>query len=160
MQRDFARRLVSFALSLFFTFSVCANEQTAVDTPSKIRQALAALEGSYRWRADLKFYLYSEQQQIESIISALPPKVAVSELIWCLDDRSTSMSTFEGKRVNVGLVCYTALTQLAYYEHTNSSGSRSTHWPGLISPRASSREMQRAKAAWKKAEAAKLLILL
>lgn len=134
------------------------DRQSSAGESSDMRRAIAEINGTYTWRGDLNRYEYSDKLRLEQILSVQPPKHAVTSLIECLDDISASASTLDGKPVALGIVCYEALTQLVYYEPTEPGGDVAASWPGFISPRASPQDMRDAKAAWKKAEAAKLLV--
>ena len=133
-------------------------QEKQADQQNDVEQALARLPGTYLWRADLNAYSYSAKTQLESILSAIPPERAVTLLIDCLDATSTSASVLDGKPVATGIICYEGLTQIAYHEPTDAHGDVAADWTGFISSKASPKDMRSAKAAWKRALGAKLLI--
>ncbi|MCK7580447.1 MAG: hypothetical protein MZV65_35570 [Chromatiales bacterium] len=144
--------LTLLAFSVFLGMTGCDSDlQSSVREVPDLEPTIAAVKGAYTWRSDLKRYEYSEKLKLEEILSAHSPEQAVAVLIECLDDTSTSASTLNGKPVAIGVVCYEALSQLAYHEPTDSSGDVATAWPGIVSPGATPKQMQDAKAAWKKA---------
>lgn len=132
--------------------------QSQTNDADSMKRAIAELKGTYTWRSDLGRYDYSDKTGLEAIYSDHQRKLAVAILVECLDDTSASASVLDGKPIALGIVCYEALTQLVYFEPTEPGGDVAATWPGIITPLASPKEMRDAKAAWKKAEEAKLLI--
>lgn len=151
--------LTLLAVAVFLGMTGCdSGLQSSEREVPDLKGTIAEVKGVYTWHSDLKRYEYSEKPKLEEILSAHSPEHAVAVLIECLDDRSTSASTLDGKPVAIGVVCYEALSQLAYHEPTDPSGDVATVWPGIVSPGATPKQMQDAKAAWKKAAVLKLLI--
>lgn len=69
---------------------------------------------------------------------------AVVSLVECLGDTSLSATEYHGHRVAVGLVCYAALSNVAYSE-VDDSGD----WPGAVLPTVSASELLKAREAWR-----------
>lgn len=160
MRRRRRLGLISLCVAVFAGSIQCrtAPESVATSQRSALVQSLAEIKGAYVWRADLTRHDYSEKLQLEAIISAGRRDAMLASLIDCLDDTTASASTVDGKPVAVGLVCYQALSQLAYYEPTARTGDIAESWPGFLTPLASPDAMRAAKTAWKKAADAKLVI--
>jgi hypothetical protein len=132
--------------------------QTLEDKSDSVKGAVAQLKAVYTWRGDLNRYDYSAKVELDKILSARSPESAVAALIECLDDTSASSSVLDGTPVSLGIVCYEGLSLLVYYEPTDAGGDVAANWPGFIFPQASTEDMRNAKAAWKRAQEAKLLI--
>lgn len=132
--------------------------ETPVDEAGDLKGAIAKLQAVYTWRADLNRYDYSAKVALDEILSTASPESAVETLIECLDDTSASASVLDGEPVSLGIVCYEGLSLLVYYEPTDRDGDVAVDWPGFISPEASPEEMRNAKAAWRRAQEAQLLI--
>ncbi len=159
MNRAIRAGLYPLILLAFVGVVGCASPQRPQESQADgVERAIAEVQGVFAWRDDLGRYDYSEEAKLEEILSTQPPRQAVAALIECLDDNSPSASVVDGKPVPVGIICYEALTQLVYYEPTEPSGDVASDWLGFISPKASEQEMRDAKAAWKRAEEARLLI--
>ncbi len=148
-------------LIMFVWIAGCGRDrQDLADKTPDLKQAIAAIKGTYTWRSDLNQYVFSHKSTLEELLVAQSPDVAVTTLIDCLDDTSASASMVGGKPVPVGIVCYEALTQLVCHEPTDPNGDIAADWPGSISLFASPQEMRKAKTAWKKAADEKLLSFL
>ncbi len=113
-----------------------------------ILEALTNIDGEFVWNKKLARHIYNEMEAIENAISRKNPDKVVTVLVNCIDDSSPSNSTLNGKHVSLGLVCYQALSQTAYYEPTGNIGDIKKTWPGHILPTASAHEFQEAKRAW------------
>lgn len=117
---------------------------------ASLADALSEVPGRFAWRDDLRRYVYSESAQLEKIVSAYKPEDALRSLVACLDDSRLSNSTLENKPVAVGVVCYQALSQIAYHEKAGPKGDISPEWAGHIGPKATAEERAAAKKAWEK----------
>lgn len=159
MQRTIHIAVFLVILAAFGSVVGCdGRPQTLVDEADALKGAIAQLKAVYTWRGDLNRYDYSAKVELDRILSGRYPKSTVAVLIECLDDTSASASVLDGKPVSLGIVCYEGLSLLVYYEPTDAGGDVAANWPGFISPKASPEEMRNAKAAWKRAQEAKLLI--
>jgi len=85
---------------------------------------------------------------------------AVFRLVECMDRYEPAKATFNGKPVALGVMCYTALQSVAYYEHTDEHGDLTGEWAGYIDATASREEMLRAQNAWRKVIADSAYVLL
>ena len=117
------------------------------------------MKGEYIWNNELKRYIYSEKKLIEKILSTREPELAVNLLVNCIDNITLTNSTLRGKRLAMGVICYEALSQTAYYEHTTQEGDIAKKWSGHILPTATPDELKEAKRAWKKVVDSKSYIL-
>jgi hypothetical protein len=115
-----------------------------VDLPTQ----LAQIRGEYRWDSKLDRYVYTETLALAAAVDAYDPHSAVATLVGCLDDTAETRSTLDLKPVAIGVVCYEALSVLAYYEPTDSSGDVASGWPGHITPTATAGQLVAAKKAW------------
>jgi len=153
--------IVRFSFLVFCLVSnvaVAAEQQPPAADVKNIKQSLVSLKGNYSWREDLHKFIYSESIKMDQILSKYPAASVIPELIECIDDTADSKSQLKKKFVPLGVICYEALSQLVYYEPTESSGDTEQKWEGFITPVASLKQLQAAKAAWKKAFDDKLLI--
>jgi len=169
MMRKYCRAVTLSLLISTSVFIACnrSADDAAPETPVSTRVApqsptlvedLLRVKGSYTWRQDLKRYEYSARDRLETIVSAVQRDDAAVMLIDCIDNSMASNSTLEGMPVSVGMICYEALTQLAYYEPTAPNGDVAASWPGYVSPHATPVQMKAAKEAWRRAINEKHLI--
>ena len=138
------------ALSLViavFLFTACASNGVTKEE-SLIIEKLSEVNGDFIWNAKLKRHVFSEMERIEKITAHENSDELIAVLVSCIDDVVLSHSTLDGKKVPVGVVCYQALSQTAYYEPTDSEGDIKGSWPGHILPTADIKEMEEAKRAW------------
>lgn len=71
---------------------------------------------------------------------------AVAALVDCLGNDQLARATVEGRRVPMGVMCYTTLQRTAYpLEPEDGDGS----WPGFVEPTASVEELKKAQEAWR-----------
>ena len=144
-------RLLRFVIvvSLFLSLVACNG---VTDPPSAVepgvRKSLSNIEGQYLWNSELERYVFSDKLKLEEIISSGNQEQTLLELVDCLDDLSPTKARLDEKSVVLGVVCYEALTQLAYYEATTPEGDIAGEWEGNISPNATSEELRAAKRAW------------
>lgn len=107
----------------------------------------------------MKQYLYSEKQRIETILASRETARLITTLVSCLDNPKLTNSILNKNKVTLGIICYEALSQTAYYEPTDAKGDISPKWPGNIAPTATPDELHQAKQAWKKVIESKSYIL-
>lgn len=158
---NYVLRLLSVGI-IFIFLSACFQKTSLSDsglTDSMLTE-LRQMKGEYLWNDELKRYIYSEKNQIEEILSTIEPEPAVNVLVNCLDDLTLSNSTLQGKRLAMGVICYEALSQTAYYEPTTQEGDIAKEWSGHILPTTTPDELREAKRAWKQVLDSKSYILL
>ncbi|MDH5545421.1 MAG: hypothetical protein OEZ43_07510 [Gammaproteobacteria bacterium] len=109
---------------------------------------LSQMTGKYLWNPELKRFVYSEKMQIENILSRRNPDELVVVLADCLDDKKPSRSTLGDATVVMGIICYEALSQTAYYEHILPNGDIAPEWAGHMEPNANTSQLEAAKKAW------------
>jgi hypothetical protein len=84
-------------------------------------------------------------------------ETAALRLANCVDDISRTSTTYRGKSVILGYLCYTALRHLIYYEPPDTQVSGPGKWKGFLDePDASQTAARQAKAAWLSVIQAKL----
>lgn len=120
---------------------------------------LSEIHGKYVWNDELKRYLYSEKQRIETILASRETKRLITTLVDCLDNPEPTNSILNENKVALGVICYEALSQTAYYEPTDAKGDISPKWSGNIVPTATPDELHQAKQAWEKVIESKSYIL-
>lgn len=88
-----------------------------------------------------------ELQGMDSVLEAFVPfrDSAVVRLVGCLDQREPTATALDGRPVRLGVLCFEALTHVAYAE---PEGSESGDWPGVIFPTATEDQLRAAKATW------------
>ena len=127
--------------------AACASSSTpSTDVP--ILQKLSNIEGEFIWNERLKRYVYSEMELIENALAPIARNELIAILVNCIDNPSSSNSTLNGKHTPLGVVCYQALSQTAYYEATDSTGDIKSRWSGHVLPTANANELREAKRAW------------
>ncbi len=152
---------------LIFGLAACAANQSSnnqqarsesvasTDRPSRfdvmIRQ-LAILEGEFTPEWD-----FSGDNAILRKIGALSDSgaiadTAVIQLADCIGRTELARATFRGRAIPLGVVCYAALSHLAYHEEADSTGHLTPYWPGFINtPDATHEQLAAAQRAWLKA---------
>lgn len=110
---------------------------------------LNEINGKYVWNKDLKQYYYTDKIHIEKILSSKNTEPVIHILINCLDNFTLSNSTINEKKVVLAIICYEALSQTIYYEHTTAQGDIAKHWSGHLLPTANKDDLFEAKRAWK-----------
>lgn len=142
-----------FALSRFTVSAPLLLALVACVTPTSdaaaLQRAIAEVPGAYRIAADGSRARYSSLARLNEIVSRQPPETALRELVDCLDDSTPSRSTYAGKTVPVGVICYEAITVLAYHEPVDADGDIAPHWPGDVPPTATVEELEAAERAWR-----------
>lgn len=147
---EMMRVIIRWAIAgLFFAGFVCRADDGSPHVTQNVRSAVAAVDGVYRWRNDLKRYVYSEKRALAAILDRTDAQAAVLELVDCLDDVLPSHSRLDDKPVMIGVICHESLTQLVYYEPAAKELGASRQWAGDISPKASPQQLLAAKKAWK-----------
>lgn len=146
---------------LFFSVFACAQDIKPEDSivADAMLKELSAINGKYIWNNEQKAYIYSEKQYIEEILSNKETEFVIKTLVGCLDNPELSNSTINNQRVALGMICYEALSQTAYYEDTTKEGDVAKYWPGHVLPTATPEELRRAKRAWEKVVDSKAYIL-
>ncbi|MDR1849447.1 MAG: hypothetical protein LBQ75_05350 [Zoogloeaceae bacterium] len=143
---------------LFCVLTACAATGVLNRQPSALKQAVAAVDGSFGLRFGRpSFSNYSKREKLIGIVLAQlpgtgrddPPDNLLAELIDCFDDPSPSASVFQDQPVPLGWVCYSALTGLVYHEETDEEGDI-TEWDGYPEFPATLQDMKAAKTAWQK----------
>lgn len=150
-----ARFTVSVPLLLALVACVTPTSDAAA-----LQRAIAEVPGVYRIEADGARARYSSLARLNEIVSHKPPETALRELIDCLDDTTPSRSTYAGKAVPVGVICYEAISVLAYHEPVDADGDIAPHWPGDVPPTATVEELQAAERAWRRVLKDKTYIFL
>ncbi|MBI5750626.1 MAG: hypothetical protein HZA59_00590 [Hydrogenophilales bacterium] len=130
------------------------NEKTSIS------EALGNAGGQYVWDEETKRYRYSDKVRLDEIVTSENRQQALPILVACIDDESPTQTRLNGRPVMLGILCYQALTQIAYYEPTEPGGDISKSWPGHISPIATVNELRAAKKAWQQVLENKLFIFL
>jgi hypothetical protein len=89
---------------------------------------------------------------ISSLADSAGSKVdsVVAKLVACLGRADLSHVLVATKAVPVGMVCYRALSHLAYHEETDSAGAITPYWAGVVSPDASPDQLKAAQTAWER----------
>jgi hypothetical protein len=123
-------------------------------------QRLRTLSATYTWDKELERYVFSAKVTLESLLKNQSPERELHTLVNCLRDAAPSNTTLDDKPIALGVICYEALTQVAYYEPTAPNGDVAADWPGIITPKASVAELAAAYKAWKKVLAKHAYILL
>src|SRR5262249_53719515 len=90
---------------------------------------------------------FSDKAALERLVGTADDQT-VRDLVDCLDDANPSATTLKGTHVPVGVICYEALTQIAYYEPTDPNGDVARQWSGHVQPTATLTELPAAKRAW------------
>ncbi|VAX05477.1 hypothetical protein MNBD_GAMMA26-1575 [hydrothermal vent metagenome] len=134
-------------MTAVISLAACTSN-TVVEGKIPFLEKLSKAKGEFVWNAKLTRHIYSKMEVIEKIAAPENPDELVAVLVNCIDDATPSNSILNGKNVSLGVICYQALSQTAYYESTDSTGDIKTLWSGHILPTASSAELQRAKHAW------------
>lgn len=135
--------------------AACAGGAGSADLPAR----LAGVEGSFVVQSAFAQHNYSAPAAIGAILAGRDTQSAIASLVNCLDDTSPSASRLNGQPVPVGVMCYEALTQLAYHEPADADGDVAASWDGWIAPDATPEQLRRAKAAWQTVLAQKTYIL-
>jgi len=74
---------------------------------------------------------------------------AALRLADCIDNTLPTSTTYRGKAVALGYMCYTALRHLIYYEPPYDETSGASQWKGFLNePNANQNAARQAKAAW------------
>lgn len=126
-----------------------SDEDSATAVKSPMIEALAEIPGRFERAPDSGAWTYSHAVEIEATLSDREPHSSLEELVACLDDRRPSASVLRGDRVAVGIVCYQALRQTAYFEPTDADGDIGPDWPGDIPPDALLEDLLVAQQAWR-----------
>lgn len=159
MRNIFHSAIVFVILALVINVFGCAKRNyLSTEEINNLKSNLSRIEGEFIWREDLGKYNYSDKLRIEEILSVHTHEKLVAILVDSLDDKSKTQSKINNEIVSLGIICYEALTQLIYYEPTTKDGDIEQNWPGYISPKSTSDEIQAAKQAWKKVIEANLYI--
>jgi len=145
-------------VALVISLAACACNPAAKEK-SPVLAALTHIDGEYVWNKKLSRHIYNKMALIETIVSPENPEKLMTILANCIDDSTPSRSTLNGKHLSLGVICYQALSQTAYYEPTDSTGDIKEFWPGHILPTANAQEMRAAKRAWLDVVSAKSYIL-
>jgi len=104
--------------------------------------SLATIEGKFR-QVNLQWQFDGDDSMFRRIAGHGDSALAI--LVECLDRAEPAAATVNGRRVLVGVMCYTVLQRTAYpTEHEDGSGE----WAGVVFPTASAGELEAAKAAW------------
>ncbi len=141
-------------LFLLFAISIASCAITSKSNSKKsiqeILTGLAAIEGKFVWRTDLKRYVYSDKVKIENLLSSRNKMLVIQTLTGCLDNALLSKSFLNESNVVLGVICYEALSQTIYHEPILPNGDIAEKWDGYILPNASLNELKAAKRAWSK----------
>lgn len=158
---NYALRVFSIAF-IVISFSACAQNNNSVGPiyTDPILKELSEITGKYLWNTEVKRHNFSKKHHIEKIISSRNSELVIHTLVNCLDNLTLSNSTIGGKKVALGVICYEALSQMAYYEPTTKEGDIAKDWPGYILPTATPDELLEAKHVWKKIVDLKAYIFL
>ncbi len=125
-----------------------SDEGSATAAESPLIEALAEIPGRFEQAPGADAWIYSHAVEIEAMLSDREPHSSLEELVACLDDRRPSASVLRGDRVSVGIVCYQALRQTAYFEPADADGDIVPDWPGDIPPDALLEDLLAAQQAW------------
>lgn len=138
-------RQIALTAAMLLALVACATQMP----DASLKHAIAAVRGTYTIPADGS-PRYSAHAQLEQIVSQRAPRVALEELVECLDDTTPSHSTYAGTAVAVGVICHEAITVLAYHEPVAADGDIAQHWSGHVVPTATPDELKAAKHAWQR----------
>lgn len=115
---------------------------------SHLPSLLAKLDGEYVLQGQTKIFQHTNKIKMDAIISAEDRQQVLPVLVDCMEDITPTETLLERRPVMLGILCFQALTQIIYYESTDSHGDITSHWPGHISPVATIGELQNAKKSW------------
>lgn len=136
----------SFATENVANGNVANGKPEIKNNKSQLHEKLSQLTGSFLMKSG--HYYHSQTTLLNKSLNLsendTENEVLVKELVDCIDDKSLSESVFDNKKVTLGLMCYTALTQIVYYEPNTKS------WAGFITPKSKSKDFQNAKKEWLK----------
>ena len=141
-------RLV-FACLIVSLLLGCAN--SVVSGPSVERdllEQLTSLEGIFSWNDGQQIFDYNKRGGIEKLIEGRNVEETLRILADNIDNPRPSNSMINGKKVVLGVVCYTAIAQIAYFEPAAKDGDVAEAWAGHLSPEATMEELSKAKMAW------------
>lgn len=109
---------------------------------------LGALEGTFRWNSELQRYVFDNPEGMDKILPEDTSEPTIHKLANCMDRAERSRVMLNAKPVPIGVLCYTALTTLIYYEPVARNGELAPEWAGYPPPSASLNELKAAKKAW------------
>jgi hypothetical protein len=135
--------------------AACAGGEGSVDLAAR----LAGVEGTFVAEGASVELDYSAPGALAAILAEQDTQTTLRSLVDCLDDTTPSASRLNGQPVPLGVVCFEALSRLAYHEPTDVDGDIAPSWDGWISPDATPAQLRRAKAAWQIVLAEKTYIL-
>jgi len=124
-------------------------------TPAPIARQLREMPGTFSAADGGDDYAYSNLPALRALTS---DGRQIDALVACIDDVTPSRSTFQGRPVTVGFMCYEGLTQAGYYEPAASNGDIPRTWPGWLTPRSSPAAQRAAQAAWQRVIRDKLFV--
>lgn len=160
--KTFQRTLWMLAGFVFAaSFFGCSNQTWSKPSgQARLVGALSNLGGQYVWNEQTKRYGYSDKLKLDEIVALENRQDVLPILVACIDDESPTQTRLNGRPVMLGILCYQALTQIAYYEPTEPGGDVSKAWPGHVSPNATVNELRTAKKAWQQVLESKSFIFL
>lgn len=160
--KTFQRALWMLAgLVLVASFFGCSDQiRSKPSGQARLLETLTNLGGQYVWDEQTKRYRYSDKVRLDEIVTSENRQQVLPVLVACIDDESPTQTRLNGKPVMLGILCYQALTQIAYYEPTEPGGDISKSWPGHISPIATVNDLRAAKRAWQQVLENKAFIFL
>lgn len=153
-------RLFFACLIVSLIFGCTSSARTGSSVDSGLLEKLASIDGIFSWNDSQKIFDYNKRDEIEKIIEGRNVEETLHILVKNINNSRSSNSLINGKKVAIGVVCYTAITQIAYYEPTAKDGDVANAWEGYISPDATMEELSKAKKAWQKIIEAHLYLLL
>jgi hypothetical protein len=160
MRRTLWRRATALLMTLLVVGSISAGAAQPSASEGGLIQRLQTLQATYTWDKQLARYVFSAKDTLESLLKTQSPERDLHMLVNCLQEVAPSNTTLDDNPIALGVICYEALTQVAYYEPTEPNGDVATDWPGTITPKASAAELAAAHKAWKKVLAKHAYILL
>lgn len=117
-----SRALVTGLLSIALLACTQEAEYSVSTSNDSVLSELSEIHGKYVWNDELKRYLYSEKPRIETILASTETEYLITTLVDCLDNPKPTNSVLNKNKVSLGIICYEALSQTAYYESTDAKG--------------------------------------
>lgn len=150
-----------FIFFIGFIMIGCVNLSSSESSvENDLLNKLSSINGKFIWNKSQKQFFFNKRDEIEKIIAGKNVEETLQLLVENIDNQRLSISTINGKKVMLGVVCYVALTQIAYYEPVTKDGDIAKGWTGYVSPDANIENLSEAKKEWQKVMESHSYILL